>query len=923
MKPLRSAWLVRPLATLVIAGQLCALAQTGALADGIQDGATAAKAVKNSLAPDENTQFFTQDPNTGGMTLYQGKGSFDGLKVGRENIGIGDLFPGATSTSADQAKTLYTPGAESTMNSAAVQGHQDLRAATGSGTATPHTQAYSALQGSWMQSKPNLANDPMWAAADAKMADLGNVIEEFDDCSKQTSFTSGTNQVHMPDIKVCERVIDKSRSCTIRHEYKAGVLEHYEGPLNVSSCGTGCVLIWIGTVGDDYWHGNCQIFEENIKVRVFNPAAIQSATLEYAKWDDHMRVMVNGDVVWSGPDGNFPPETAGICELGTSWESDLDVNVTSYFKRNGVLEFKTRTSVTGDGEGYARIKVTFDPNSVVFEDNWTPPDCRESLAAMTDGFCQGTVTCTDSPVLDANGCAEIGGVLVCPGSFAWNTLPVVNPLCRQANIDAQCDFFKGQMECWTDTQGVQHCPINDGTGFGSDLTDCDEFEADPQCAFLSTRCVQDAGGNSGTCYVNEERWDCGYEVGVPTTTQHTTYQCPGPVKCMGTECIDLTTEQSSDFAEAAAALSAARMIAMDADCFDSTETNNNCQIFKGEFHTCKKAMAGIVDCCVKPQGVGMSDYLNLVMGISSLDSAISSLDATNPIRGAWDTLSGPFDSAWSTVKEPFVQGWESVWGGTEAPGSEVASEGVFAGLKQELMTKTVEWTADIFGQQAANSLFSVTTAGGEALPAFAQDGASNLGLGNIGLGGTVGTALSWVMTAYTIYQITMILIHLIWPCEKEEFELGMKRQLKNCHFNGGFCATKVLGVCIEKKDSYCCFNSPLSRILQEQIRDQLDIPWGEPKEAECRGLTVDELRSTDFSKVDLSEWMGLLSENGILPTAGDMNFEDLTGTGSVLNTGTRTNAVDRAVQRSGTINGRDVNRSAEQDIRAKPLPGSN
>ncbi len=61
--------------------------------------------------------------------------------------------------------------------------------------------------------------------------------------------------------------------------------------------------------GDNYWSGNCKIYEEYTRVQVSNPDAIVSATLEYAKWDDYMQVWVGKSgqetKVWSGPDGNF------------------------------------------------------------------------------------------------------------------------------------------------------------------------------------------------------------------------------------------------------------------------------------------------------------------------------------------------------------------------------------------------------------------------------------------------------------------------------------------------------------------------------------------------------------------------------------------------------------------------------------------
>ena len=64
--------------------------------------------------------------------------------------------------------------------------------------------------------------------------------------------------------------------------------------------------------------------------------AIVSATLEYAKYDDYMQVWVGKSgaetKVWQGPNNNFPPETAGECELNTELGAKPNVDVTRYFK---------------------------------------------------------------------------------------------------------------------------------------------------------------------------------------------------------------------------------------------------------------------------------------------------------------------------------------------------------------------------------------------------------------------------------------------------------------------------------------------------------------------------------------------------------------------------------------------------------------
>lgn len=90
-------------------------------------------------------------------------------------------------------------------------------------------------------------------------------------------------------------------------------------------------------------------------------------------------------------------------------------------------------------------------------------------------------------------------------------------------------------------------------------------------------------------------------------------------------------------------------------------------------------------------------------------------------------------------------------------------------------------------------------------------------------------------------------------CSVEEKALSLKRQKKQCRQIGTYCSRKVLGVCVEKKTTFCCFGSSFLRMIQEQARGQLRLNWGEAENPRCRGLTVEELTRVDFSKLDLSE----------------------------------------------------------------------
>ena len=57
----------------------------------------------------------------------------------------------------------------------------------------------------------------------------------------------------------------------------------------------------------------------------------------------------------------------------------------------------------------------------------------------------------------------------------------------------------------------------------------------------------------------------------------------------------------------------------------------------------------------------------------------------------------------------------------------------------------------------------------------------------------------------------------------------------------------------EKGQIYCVFPSKLSRVFQEVARRQLNIDWGTADKPDCRGLTQEEIKKLDFSKLDLSE----------------------------------------------------------------------
>lgn len=102
-------------------------------------------------------------------------------------------------------------------------------------------------------------------------------------------------------------------------------------------------------------------------------------------------------------------------------------------------------------------------------------------------------------------------------------------------------------------------------------------------------------------------------------------------------------------------------------------------------------------------------------------------------------------------------------------------------------------------------------------------------------------------------------------CSREEMLLHQRDAKGLCHYVGTYCASSFLGVCFTKRKVYCCFESKLSRILQEQGRTQLNKPWAPPKEETCAGFTVQEFAKLDLSKMDFSEVYAEFTDAARLP----------------------------------------------------------
>jgi conjugal transfer mating pair stabilization protein TraN len=105
-----------------------------------------------------------------------------------------------------------------------------------------------------------------------------------------------------------------------------------------------------------------------------------------------------------------------------------------------------------------------------------------------------------------------------------------------------------------------------------------------------------------------------------------------------------------------------------------------------------------------------------------------------------------------------------------------------------------------------------------------------------------------------VIAIVIYVIMSLMECDEREGRLALQRGASLCHEVGSYCSHKVLGMCVTTTHSHCCFNSVLSRIINEQGRAQVGRGWGDARNPQCGGFTIAELQSLRFDVMDFSEF---------------------------------------------------------------------
>lgn len=117
-------------------------------------------------------------------------------------------------------------------------------------------------------------------------------------------------------------------------------------------------------------------------------------------------------------------------------------------------------------------------------------------------------------------------------------------------------------------------------------------------------------------------------------------------------------------------------------------------------------------------------------------------------------------------------------------------------------------------------------------------------------------------------------LKVLVPCYEEEEELAVERKQNFTVKIGTYCDEEidllVGSICVQYETTFCKFDTEMARLMQEEARKQLGIGWGEPENPQCRGLTQDELKDVDWSKIPTEKWKSVMESSGSMPTEDDI-----------------------------------------------------
>lgn len=293
------------------------------------------------------------------------------------------------------------------------------------------------------------------------------------------------------------------------------------------------------------------------------------------------------------------------------------------------------------------------------------------------------------------------------------------------------------------------------------------------------------------CSLYDVQYQCEKTPG-QTSTQTT---CGGQTFCLDGSCFNAGYTPDADFGKVIAGMEAVRQAGTYIDPANLTLLN-------GVPDSCEIKYWGLVDCC-KAKGGGAP---NNNVAFSALRSGAS--------------------TAYSYARSTYM--YDSLFQ-SDAPGWLL--NGLYGGSTGMALNPTFS----LYGFSASLGASAVAPAGATVIASGP------------------GYVVAFDPVSFVVAVVIQVVLAAL-SCDPEDQQMAMRKGADLCHTLGTYCAQKILGSCVKKKQGACCFNSKLARIINEQGRPQIGKSWGTAKDPQCAGFTAAELQSLDFSQMNFTEF---------------------------------------------------------------------
>lgn len=444
-----------------------------------------------------------------------------------------------------------------------------------------------------------------------------------------------------------------------------------------------------------------------------------------------------------------------------------------------------------------------------------------------------TDTCTDSTP-----CKTFGGYQVCLGN--------VNPLPAGA--------LQIQQTCWATSQSYNCSPSTPNYAVDT----CGSLSTNPNCGVISSTCTA-TDPTTGACTTYSDLYSCQSGGGVQSGTS-----CQGLTFCSGGTCFTKKDAPNNTLAKVVTAQEVAR---------EAGYYNGPNGIFSGEADSCSQDTLGLSNCC-KPNPAGGSFTDALI--VDQLIQAGWSIGKTFYLGSSY-TFDALFSDTQSYISQELsgitntVQNLESgnfkaLFTPSPGPVQSISVTGMMGGMiGQQLGTAllcsncspTMQGIAGAFGY--AGGVVAGTWAYGEF--ETMQAGATVLmNGGTMDMVGSLTNMGGYEVTTICVSCIAItaaiIMIEALLACDQQEMQTQLKLGANICHQVGSYCSVNIpLIGCLQNTNGYCCYNSKLAKIINEQGRPQIGKGWGSAQAPDCSGFTPTQIQQIDFSKIDFSAFI--------------------------------------------------------------------